>query len=97
MVEQRRFQLVTQMDFSGQWMVDYDRILEQAAATCPNVRHLKLGRMEPAAVWSDLARYLPKSFERDLRKWWKARPLTIDAFERTYILSIDRGLDVTQS
>lgn len=86
MVEQRRFHLATVMDFSGQYMLDWERILAQAAATCPNLRKIKFGRVEPGEVWSDLARYLPKCFERKIRDLWKARPLTIEAWDRSYCL-----------
>eukprot|EP00747_Dinoflagellata_sp_TGD_P081073 gnl/TRDRNA2_/TRDRNA2_161155_c0_seq1.p1 gnl/TRDRNA2_/TRDRNA2_161155_c0~~gnl/TRDRNA2_/TRDRNA2_161155_c0_seq1.p1 ORF type:complete len:769 (-),score=59.27 gnl/TRDRNA2_/TRDRNA2_161155_c0_seq1:52-2316(-) len=90
-LKQPRFVRVTELDFTdvylGKVHPENNQLLAYAAVHCPLVRHLYLGRAEPSEYWSDLARYLPTSFERSMREWWKERPLVIEGYGRRYSLN----------
>jgi len=88
LLKQTRFANVTMLCLSGLNLGDVtpeqNSILELASQTCPHIGHIQLGTCLPGELWSDLGRYLPPVFERSLRRWWKVRPLIIEAYGRRY-------------
>eukprot|EP00927_Polykrikos_kofoidii_P067304 TRINITY_DN62805_c0_g1_i1.p1 TRINITY_DN62805_c0_g1~~TRINITY_DN62805_c0_g1_i1.p1 ORF type:complete len:330 (+),score=34.06 TRINITY_DN62805_c0_g1_i1:111-1100(+) len=89
---QARFRKVLEIDVSGVNLgdnihPDENAILCHAAACCPDVQMLRLGTPEPGFIWSVLKSRLPVRFERALRRWWRTRPLIVEAYDRTYILT----------
>jgi hypothetical protein len=87
-LKQPRFAEATMLSLTGLNLGDEvpweNSILELASQTCPKLGHLQLGTCLPGELWSDLGRHMPDKFQKSLRRWWKTRPLIIEAYGRRY-------------